>query len=58
MPMLETIRDFMHMGGYAFYVWSAYGLTAAILALNALLPSLRERRLLRTLARRRPGNLP
>ncbi len=26
-----SFREFLHMGGYAAYVWSAYGLTAAVL---------------------------
>jgi len=29
-----TIAEFFAMGGYAFYVWGAYGLTAALLALE------------------------
>jgi heme exporter protein D len=48
---MNSIREFLHMGGYAFYVWSAYGLTLAVLAVNAVLPVLRERRLLRDLSR-------
>jgi heme exporter protein D len=28
------LRDFLHMGGYAGYVWTAYGLTALVLVLN------------------------
>jgi heme exporter protein D len=34
--------EFFHMGGYAFYVWTAYGLMAAILLANLLL-SIRRR---------------
>ena len=29
-----SFRDFLHMGGYAGYVWTAYGLTALVLVLN------------------------
>jgi heme exporter protein CcmD len=29
-----SLRDFLHMGGYAGYVWSAYGLTTLVLVLN------------------------
>ena len=44
--------EFFHMGGYAFYVWTAYGLTLAVLS-GAVLSSLRRhRRLRRELARR------
>jgi heme exporter protein CcmD len=28
------LRDFLHMGGYAGYVWTAYGLTTLVLVLN------------------------
>jgi heme exporter protein D len=26
-----TLQEFFAMGGYAFYVWTAYGITLAIL---------------------------
>jgi heme exporter protein D len=44
--------DFMHMGGYARYVWPAYGLTALVLAWNAW-SALRLRREQLAAARRR-----
>lgn len=37
------LLDILNMGGYAFYVWSAYGITLAILACNVLL-SVKTRR--------------
>ena len=46
------MREFLYMGGYAGYVWSAYGLTLLVLAANivaarskvsAVLKSLRAR---------------
>ena len=46
------MAHYLHMGGYAFYVWTAYGLSLAVLVLNAVVPQRRERRLLRQLARR------
>ena len=39
--------------GRAFYVWSAYGLSAAVLIVNAILPGRREKALLARIARRR-----
>jgi heme exporter protein CcmD len=30
------LQEFFRMGGYAGYVWSAYGLTALVLVLNWL----------------------
>jgi len=42
-----TFREFLHMGGYGFYVWNAYGAVALLFLFNTLLPILRHRRLLR-----------
>jgi heme exporter protein D len=44
------MREFLAMGGYAVWVWSAFGLTALVLAANMLAAS---RRYDRTLARLR-----
>lgn len=52
---MKTLGEFLHMGGYALYVWSAYGLAGAVLAWNALAPLLRERELRRELAARLRG---
>lgn len=30
--------SFLHMGGYAFYVWTSYALALLILSLNWVLP--------------------
>jgi len=46
---------FFAMGGYAFYVWLAYGLSAAILIVNAVLPVRREKKLLARIAQRARG---
>ncbi len=43
---------FLAMGGYAFYVWLAYGLSAVVLIVNAVLPGRRERALLARIAQR------
>ena len=40
------MSEFFAMGGYATYVWSAWGLTALVMAVNLLLP-LRQCRKLR-----------
>lgn len=47
------MSEFLHMGGYAVYVWPAYGITAVVLAANLWLPLRRHRRLQRALARER-----
>jgi heme exporter protein D len=31
-----NLHEFFHMGGYAGFVWTAYGLTALVLVLNWL----------------------
>jgi len=55
--MGQGISDFLAMGGYAAYVWSAYGVTAAVVA-GLLLWSLgdyrRRQRELERLQRDRP----
>ena len=33
----NSVSDFLAMGGYAFYVWGSFGLTAVIMAGEALL---------------------
>ena len=53
MMAFASFSDFLVMGGHAGYVWSAYGLCLAILALNVALPGLARRRYLKDLARRR-----
>jgi heme exporter protein D len=32
------MAEFFHMGGYAAFVWSAYGISAAVLILSVVLP--------------------
>lgn len=33
-----SFEKFFSMGGYAFYVWTSYGLAVGVLILNVLLP--------------------
>lgn len=40
------MSEFLHMGGHAFYVWTAYGAAFVVLALNLAAPVLRRRRLI------------
>ena len=39
------MAEFLAMGGYALFVWSAYGLVAVVLIGNAVVPWWRHRRL-------------
>ncbi len=48
---MDAIREFFHMGGYAFYVWSAYGVALIVLVANVIVPIARARELRTRLAR-------
>lgn len=48
---MQALGEFLHMGGYAFYVWSSYAIAALMLALNLWLPVRRWRELRRRLRR-------
>jgi heme exporter protein D len=45
--------EFFNMGGYARYVWPAYGLMALVLALNVVLPLRRRTEVLAKIRRLR-----
>jgi len=45
-----TMQEFFAMGGYAFYVWTSYGLTLIVLLANIIIPVAQRRQLLRALA--------
>lgn len=45
-----SLENFLAMGGYAFYVWTSYGLTLAVLLFNLLAPIVQRKQLLRQLA--------
>ena len=40
----KSFMEFLQMGGYAPYVWAAYGITAIILIANVLIPLLDKAR--------------
>ena len=46
------MSEFLHMGGYAAYVWSSYAIALVVLLANIIFPWLQRRRLLAELARR------
>ena len=48
---MDAVREFLHMGGYGFYVWSAYGVALIVLVANVLVPLMRGRELRVRLAR-------
>lgn len=51
---MSSWHEFITMGGYAAYVWPAYGIALVVMVLNAVLPARRQRALLKELARRAP----
>ena len=50
------MAEFFHMGGYAFYVWTAYALVLVVLVGNVVAARLGQKRLLERLARRGQGS--
>lgn len=48
----SSFAEFLAMGTHGVYVWSAYGISLAVLALNVALPVLARRRYLQDEARR------
>ena len=51
------MNDFFAMGGYAFYVWSAYGLTFIILGMGIIKPLKTKKKILRQLQLKRQRDL-
>jgi len=45
----NSVSDFFAMGGYAFYVWGSFGLTAAVVAGEVLLLRAQRKNILRNL---------
>ncbi|ERI52298.1 heme exporter protein CcmD [Pseudomonas sp. AOB-7] len=48
----SSFAEFLAMGSHGAYVWSAYGISLAVLALNVAWPILARRRYLQDEARR------
>ena len=48
----NSFSEFLAMGNHSVYVWSAYGVSCAILALNVVLPLLARQRYFKNEARR------
>lgn len=46
-----SVSEFLHMGGYAPFVWGAYGVTAVLIAWEILAVRARKRRAEREVAR-------
>jgi len=43
--------EFFEMGGYAFFVWTSYGLTLAVILLNIVMPVLHRKKVINRVKR-------
>lgn len=41
---MTSLSEFLHMGGYAAYVWGAYGIWLAVMTWNVVAALVRDRR--------------
>lgn len=48
----QGLADFLAMGGDAVFVWSSYGVFAAVIAYNLIQPAMEKRRILKNLRAR------
>jgi heme exporter protein D len=48
---MDALTEFLHMGGYAFYVWWSYAIVCALLVINVVVPLRRARRVRQHLQR-------
>ena len=46
-----TMNEFFHMSGYAFYVWSSFGLTFVLLVWQILQPLMQQKSIRRSIAK-------
>ncbi len=46
---MSSVEEFFHMGGYAFYVWTSYGLSLAVLVLIFIAPIFTRKQVLKEL---------
>jgi heme exporter protein D len=46
------MQEFFHMGGYAFYIWTSYGVALIVLLANLFSAYNRQRSLLKNLLRK------
>lgn len=44
-----TASEFFHMGGYAFFVWSSYGIATLLLGWMFISPIFRRKQIIREL---------
>ena len=44
-----SVREFLYMDGYGFYIWTSYALALIVLAANLIAPMITRKRLFREL---------
>lgn len=44
------MNEFLQMGGYAFYVWSSYGICLIVLLINVVIPIQREKKIIQSIS--------
>lgn len=42
-----SLQEFLAMGGYAFYVWTSYGICLVVLITNVVIPVIQRKQFLR-----------
>lgn len=52
---MNSLHEFLSMGGYAGYVWPAYAVAAAVMIANAVMPGERLKRIKAGIRRRKGG---
>lgn len=55
---MNSWHEFLTMGGYGAYVWPSYGVVLVVMIVNAILPSRRQRALLKQLRRSQSSEGP
>ena len=53
---MSALSEFLAMGGYAAYVWGAYGVAVVVLGWNLCTPLVRRRQIERRIRRRLEQN--
>lgn len=53
----DSFADFLAMGGYAFYVWTAYGCFFLVMGWNLIQPRIERRKVLQLLKARQQREL-
>ena len=46
------MTDFLHMGGYALYVWSSYGLALVVMVATVYAPIMKKKQILSDISRK------